>query len=138
MSWTPKGSKIPNAEQYRKLHTEGVAAFHAGDLQRAVDLLLEAFKTIGYTPTTKSAEAWLYLGIAYMQLNDRDQTPQRFKDGTVKRLSDAEGALLTARVFDHDNLYIIFNLGTCYLQQDKFDQAEKCFLDFVRLKSNGT
>ena len=126
MGWFSKKSDIPNGEQYVKLHNEGIAAFHAGNLQQAIDLLYQAFNAIDCTPTNKSAEGWLFIGLAEMQLHDRDQNPQR--------LNSAEGALLGARALDHNNLFIIYNLGTCYNKQKRLNEAEQCFLEHIRLQ----
>lgn len=126
MGWFSKNPEIPNAEQYVRLHNEGLAAFDGGDFHRAIDLFIRANKAVDGTPTTKTAEGFLFIGLANMKLHARDQGAQW--------LSQAEGALLTARTLDLNNPYVIYNLGSCYLQQQRFAEAEECFQDYIRLK----
>lgn len=126
MGWFSKKPEILNAEQYVRLHNEGLAAFHAGDFQRAIDLFLQANKAVDGTPTTKTAEGFLFIGLANMKLHARDQGSQW--------LSQAEGALLVAGTHDPQNHCVFYNLGLCYLKQQRFAVAEKCFLDDLALK----
>jgi Tfp pilus assembly protein PilF len=123
-----KEFEVPNADQFLKLFNQGVSAFHSGDLQRCIDLLQAALDATACTITNKSAETWLYMGLAYLQLHDQDPTSNR--------LSNAEGALLTAMTLDHHNHFVISNLGACYIKQERYPEAEQCFLDYVKLKPN--
>jgi tetratricopeptide (TPR) repeat protein len=126
MDWFSKKSDVPNADEFRRMFDEGIGAFHAGQFQRSIDLLLEALNKIDCKPTNFSAQAWGYVGLAELQLHDRDKN--------TERLINAEGALLCARAFDHNNPPIIYNLGSCYFQQRRYQEAEKCFLDYVHIK----
>jgi tetratricopeptide (TPR) repeat protein len=137
MGWFSKKSKVADSHsnelQFNKLYVAGFAAFNAGDLQQSIDLLLQAFNVKNIPLTSKTAEGWNYIGVAHMKLYDRDQNPEH--------LNEAEGALLMARTLsdpafydDYDNIGPIYNLGSCYVKQQRFAEAEKCFLEAIRRK----
>ena len=136
MGWFSKKTESQSKEsQFIKLYCAATAAFHADDLQRCVDLLLQAFDIKDIPLTSTHADAWNYVGAAKMKLFDRDQNPQH--------LNEAEGALLMARTLSHPAFYDdpnkastgpIYNLGSCYIKQKRFQEGEECFLECARRK----
>jgi len=136
MSWFSKKSDLQSKEsQFIKLYCAASAAFQADDLQRCIDLLLQAINIKDIPLTNTHADAWNYVGAAKMKLYDRDKNPDH--------LNEAEGALLMARTLAYPGFYDdpnkasldpVYNLGYCYYKQKRFAEAEECFLERIRRK----